>query len=204
MMTNAAAQIRANRHRAASSGFTMIEIVVAIAIVAIVSGAAMLTLGTISPERELKRPAVKMKVYAREALSLARSTQRPHSIIITPTSFVLRETFLNEELLEERLGDESPKLFKVTDEDDEEEQPELEQVVERFELDENVQIQFKRIFDKEWQTPKNFSWNFYTSGICDPMMIRFDTEHGFIEMDFNPLTAKLQLEGEVMEIYTEK
>ena len=33
------------------------------------------------------------------------------------------------------------------------------------------------------------------------LAIRFETEDGFIEMDFNPLTAKLQMDGQIMEIY---
>jgi prepilin-type N-terminal cleavage/methylation domain-containing protein len=185
-------------------GFTLIELVITLFIITLIIGAATMTLNTAGPKKTLLRPAVKMKVFARKALGLSRNTQRPHSIFMEPDFFVLRETYMRQEDIDEALG---PKRdsggrridFKVDDED-EEAVPEI-RVVERYILDEGTQIRVRRYNEKEWHTPKKEDWNFYTSGICDPIMIRFETEDGFIEMEFNPLTAKLQLDGESFEIY---
>ena len=121
---------------------------------------------------------------------------------MSPDFFVLRETNMREEDLEEVLDpSEKRALFKVRDDDEQEESEAMERMVERYDLREGTQIEIKRLNEKEWHVPKNESWDFYISGICDPIMIRFVTENGFIEMEFNPLTAKLQQDGEVMEVY---
>ena len=146
-----------------------------------------------------------MKVFAREALALARNTQRPHSIFMNQDFFVLRETYMRQEDLDEAYGASGREEgfrsdFRVKDEDEVEEAPEV-RVVERYDLDEGTEIEVRRFGQKDWELAKNVDWNFYTSGICDPIMIRFNTENGFIEMEFNPLTAKVQLDGERFEIY---
>ena len=186
-------------------GFTLIEIVVTLFIVTLIIGAATLTLSTAGPKKQLMRPAVKMKTFARKALALARNTQRPHSIFMSENFFVLRETHMREEDVNEALdpkkGEGSGRAnFEVEDDAQEEDLPEV-RVVERYDLAEGTQILVRRFGEKDFRIPKNEDWNFYTSGICDPIMIQFTTEDGFIEMEFNPLTAKVQLEGERFEIY---
>lgn len=185
------------------AGFTLIEIVVTLFIITLVIGAATLSLSTAGPKKVLLRPAVKMKVFARKALALARNTQRPHSIFMNQDFFVLRETHMRQEDVDDALD---PKRqlggrvgFQVED-DDAPALPEI-RVVDRYDLDGGTEILVRRFGEKEWRTPKNEDWNFYTSGICDPIMVQFVTEDGFIEMEFNPLTAKVQLEGERFEIY---
>lgn len=182
-------------------GFTLIELVVTLFIIMLIIGAATLTLSTAGPKKVLLRPTVKMKVMARKAMALARNTQRPHSIFMNEDFFVLRETHMREEDVKEALDGDSPAAgFRVRDEDEEVPQAEV-RVVERYTLDEGTEIQVKRFFEKEWRTPKNEDWNFSVSGVCDPIMIRFQTEDGFYELEFNPLTAKVQLDGERYEIY---
>ena len=192
-------------------GFTLIELVVTLFIITLIIGAATMSLNSSGPKKDLLRPAVKMKVFAREALALARNTQRPHSIVMTPGSFVLRETFMRQEDIDESLD---PKRqeggrrrdFKI-DEDDEVAEGAAARVVKSYDLDEGTEIQVRHFNERDWSPvtkDKIGEWNFYTSGICDPIMIRFDTEQGFIEMEFNPLTAKVQLDGERFEIYSPK
>ncbi|MFT4550311.1 MAG: prepilin-type N-terminal cleavage/methylation domain-containing protein [Verrucomicrobiales bacterium] len=185
-------------------GFTLIEMVITLVIITLIIGAAIVSLNAVGPKKELMQPAVKMKVFARKAIGLARNTQRPHSIFMNSDYFVLRETHMREDDVEAALGpkkDDGRRInFKVRDEDEEQETAQV-RVVERFDLIEGMRILVKRYNDKEWRVPKNEDWNFYTSGISDPMMIRFETDKGFIEMDFNPLTGKLQMEGERFEIY---
>jgi prepilin-type N-terminal cleavage/methylation domain-containing protein len=186
-------------------GFTLIEIVVTLFIVTLVIGAATLTLSTSGPKKDLLRPAVKMKVFARKALALARNTQRPHSIFMNQDYFVLRETHMRQEDIDQALAPQQGAggrraNFKVDDGEEEESGPAV-RMVERYDLDEGTELEVRRFNEKDWSLAKNVDWNFYTSGICDPIMIRFNTEQGFIEMEFNPLTAKVQLEGERFEIY---
>lgn len=184
-------------------GFTLIEIVVTLFIITLIIGAATLSLSTAGPKKVLLRPAVKMKVFARKAMALARNTQRPHSIFMNQNSFVLRETYMRQQDIDEALdpkGKGGRIGFQVKDEDANQNLPEI-RVVERYDLDEGTEILVRRFGEKEWSTPKNIDWNFYTSGICDPIMVQFTTKDGFIEMEFNPLTAKVQLEGERFEIY---
>lgn len=188
----------------ARGGFTLVEIVVTLFIITLIMGAAVMSLNSVGPKKELMRPAVKMKVLARKAIGLSRNTQRPHSIFMNSEFFVLRETHMREEDVEAAFAPQEQDGrridFKVRDEDEEEPSAQV-RVVERFDIDEGMTIMVKRYNDKEWRVPKNEDWNFYVSGICDPMMVRFETKDGFIEMDFNPLTAKLQMDGQRFELY---
>jgi len=186
---------RAGVHSRQRNGFTLVELVVTLFIITLIIGIATLSMSAAGPKKKLLKPSVKMKVFAQKALSLARNSRRPHSIYMNKDYFVLRESHMRQEDVEDALD---PRLRFS----DDEEIPAAEiRVVERYDLDEGMEMQVKRLYDKDWRTPKNEDWNFYTSGICDPIMIRFSTEDGFIEMEFNPLTAKLQLDGEAFEIY---
>lgn len=186
------------------AGFTLIEIVVTLFIITLIIGAATMTLSSSGPKKELLRPAVKMKTFARKALALARNTQRPHSIFMGQDFFVLRETHMRQEDVDAALdpkGESAGRVgFRVKEDGAEEAQPEV-RVVERYDLAEGTEMMVRHFGEKEWHTPKNENWNFYTSGICDPIMVQFVTKDGFIEMEFNPLTAKVQIDGERFEIY---
>jgi prepilin-type N-terminal cleavage/methylation domain-containing protein len=186
--------------RRRSDGFTLIELVVTLFIITLILGMATFTLSTAGPKKKLLKPAVKMKVFAQKALSLARNTRRQHSIFMNENFFILRETYMRQEDINEALDPTGRRAGFATRDDEEEPQAEI-RMVERYELEEGTEIKVRRWNQKDWHVPKNEDWNFYTSGICDPIMVQFSTKDGFIEMEFNPLTAKVQIDGERFEIY---
>ena len=42
---------------------------------------------------------------------------------------------------------------------------------------------------KEFLPPQRQVWIFEHSGLCEPLSVRVDSEHGYVEMTFNALDA---------------
>ncbi len=183
------------------SAFTLIEVMIGLFIASLIIGLTVFSLDSLSDEKRLRRPANKMKELARDAMRRSVSTQRSYSIFMNQTFFMLRETHVRQEDVDdfyrnqnERLS-EGPSLF-----DDEEEISRPQQrIIARYELPEGMTIQWKRWIDKDLSVPKSVEWVFDPSGICEPVTIAFSNDRGFIEMDFNPLTAKVQDERMIID-----
>ena len=61
-----------------------------------------------------------------------------------------------------------------------------------YQLDELMRLEVRRWGEKHFRKPEGDAWVFESSGICEPIGIKFIHQKGFIEMEFNPLTAKVQ------------
>ena len=127
-------------------------------------------------ESALLRPSTKMRTLSRQAHQLARNTQVQHSIVMTADSFALRT--------QPSEGDKDDSA----------------ETIETYTLEPGTKILIQPWSEKTWREPKNEPWNFYSSGICDPIRIRFETADGSIETEFNPLTGKVTQGGQHIEI----
>ena len=61
-----------------------------------------------------------------------------------------------------------------------------------YQLDELMTLEVRRWGEKYFRKPEGDAWVFEPSGICEPIGIKLIHDKGFIEMEFNPLTAKIQ------------
>jgi hypothetical protein len=175
-----------------AGAFTLIEIMVSLVLITLIIGIGVLSIDSLNDEKKLRLPAGKMRDMAREAMRRAITQQRSFSIFINQNIFMLRETYVRQEdvdayhkLQNESFADKS--LF----EDADVVKP-SQRIIERYELGEGMTIQMRRWIETEFSEPKGQEWVFSPSGICEPVTIRFSNEKGYIEMDFNPLTAKVQ------------
>jgi prepilin-type N-terminal cleavage/methylation domain-containing protein len=188
-----------------ASAFTLIEVVVVMALIALIIGISAMSLSSVNAERRIMEPGVKLKKYARDALRLALATQRSYSIEMHNTYFVLRETNVREEDMEDweekrRQQARETKLDNLYG--DEEPKGPVQRIIERYNLPEGTQVQWKRWLDKHFvdiEPEQGAVWQFDASGICEPVGIRFLGDEGFIEMIFNPLTAKVQDERLIVD-----
>ncbi len=184
-----------NRRGAA---FTLIEIIVVIALIALVITMSVISLQPLNAERRVMEPAIKLKKYARDAHRLAMSKQRSYSIEMRDRYFVLRETHVREDAMDEwEQAKREQVLRSARDEFFEEEDiaAPLQRIIERYELPIGTDVQWKRWIDPNFvdiEPEQAAEWQFDPSGICEPVGIRFTSEDGFIEMIFNPLTAKVE------------
>ncbi|MCH2059582.1 MAG: prepilin-type N-terminal cleavage/methylation domain-containing protein [Verrucomicrobiales bacterium] len=174
------------RHRRSRAGFTLIEVVISFVLIVLIIGVGVLSLATESARKQITKPAGELKKYARRGLQMAINQRRAFSIQLTPGSFVLREgamdaagedrfDSLSGERFDEAVGDEEPSGM-----------------LGAYQLDELMTLEVRRWGEKFFRKPEGDAWVFEPSGICEPIGIKLIHEKGFIEMEFNPLTAKIQ------------
>ncbi len=125
------------------SGFTLIEVCVAMAIAVVILGVATMALSGLQQEGALKRAAARIETQARQALLDAVTGQRSIEIALNAGA----------------LGGEG-------------------------------RLQVRRYGETTFRDPKpGESWEFSSTGICEPIEVRLSSEAGVIELGFDPLTG---------------
>jgi Tfp pilus assembly protein FimT len=156
------------RLRLATTGFTLIELMVGLGIVMILLGVGTHAGRFWQDEQELHKPMDKLKEYAKRACHLAIAEQRDWEVIISPHSLELR-----------------PKQAASEADEKEKRKPGGESV--SFESD--VLLAVRRFGEEKWQTPRPDHWIFQHSGICEPIHFRVERGPRALEVGFDPLTA---------------
>jgi prepilin-type N-terminal cleavage/methylation domain-containing protein len=173
--------MKLNQHRCSSSGFTLIEIVIVLSILALLLGMTVLRINSVSGERQLRGGAEALKDFAKQARMFAIVEQRPHQVLLTPRTIrlqasgqVLTEDYVNRN---GELNENIPSL-------------------KRYDIDDDLRMSIRRWRDTEWRPVKIDSWVFEHTGICEPLSVRFDrdTDGSFLELTFNALTANVENE----------
>lgn len=175
-------QRQRQRQRPPAAGFTLIEIVITLSIIALLLGMTVLTINSVSSERQLRTPAEVLKDFAKQARMFAIVEQRPHQVLITPRSLRLQSSgqSLNEDYINIKgeVAEDIP-------------------AIKRYDLEEDTRMLIRRWNEAEWRPVKADSWVFEHSGICEPLSIRFErvTDGSYLELTFNALTANVEFES---------
>ena len=98
---------------------------------------------------------------------------------------MMRERFPEVRIEEDTFSVEMPEGY-------EEEEEEATVVIFRHDLGEEVGVEVRRWNSDEWEVPNGVEWVFEPSGLCEPLSVRFSRRGGYVEVDFNPLTASVQ------------
>ncbi len=174
------------RQQRSTAGFTLIEVVVSFVLIILIIGVGVLSLATESARKQITKPAGELKKYARRGLQMAINKRRSFAIQLTPDSFALREGSRDSA----REGDLEFGSSGDFDELAGEEDP--SGMLGAYQLDELMSLEVRRWGEKYFRKPEGDAWVFDPSGICEPIGIKLIHQKGFIEMEFNPLTAKVQ------------
>lgn len=169
----------------ANSGFTLMEMLVSLFLIILIVTFAAVSVDSVSEEARLQRPATEVKSFAKRAVKSAVAEQRSYSVIFYPSFFLMRETY--PEMVEEE-QDFGFNLFG----DAEDEEALRSIVVYKHELGDGVAVEVRRWNAAEWVAPEEEEWVFEPSGLCEPLSVRFTRKGGYVEIDFNPLTAGVQ------------
>ena len=166
------------RQQRSTAGFTLIEVVVSFVLIVLIIGVGVLSLATESARKQITKPAGELKKYARRGLQMAINKRRTFAIQLNQDSFVLREgsgDSADEDDFNGLAGNEDPSGM-----------------LGAYQLDELMTLEVRRWGEKYFRKPEGDAWVFEPSGICEPIGIKLIHQKGFIEMEFNPLTAKIQ------------
>jgi prepilin-type N-terminal cleavage/methylation domain-containing protein len=158
------------------SGFTLIELVLAMSIVVMLIGMTVMAVGRTSIEKKFQEPAAKLKEFARRARNAAVLEQRPYQVEITPRSLVL-----------------TPQRFVGPDSGPGAAPSSSQGNFERFDIDADVEFAVRRWNSKNFQPEgSSFVWKFQHSGLSEPITVRVEGAEGWIEMTFNTLDAHVE------------
>jgi hypothetical protein len=135
----------------------------------------------LSHTRSLHEPMAKLREFAKKARNLAIIEQRPYQVEITSGSVAIYSVVTQ--------ADPSVAAIGATP---------TQGRVDFFSWGPDVGLTVRRWRAKDF-APGRQVWIFERSGLCEPITVRAESEHGFVEMAFNALDA--HVEDETSEIH---
>lgn len=206
---------------AGSGGFTLVEVIIAISIVAIMTGMTIPAIDSVQRERLAREPVNRLILLAREIRVRAMTEQRPYQIVFDGTGFRASRFFhpyggrdeaqsLRQEieLLEERdqivEASQERGISMVAIEPDplKDKIEEGMRFLEEYTIDPSLQVSLKFWNETQWVAMSGGEfrrWIFQPSGMCEPMRFRVEADKSFFEIEFHPLTADVKSEKSWVE-----
>lgn len=160
-------------------GFTLIEIVMVLAIAAIVMGGAVGLMVSSSDERVLRNLSGEIELLAKRARTIAILNQTPYALEFREG--VVRLLPLAQAAMDLKKGE----LEMETVSSDSSRQVNLEN---------GVEISIRRWNSDQWFSTAKKSvhvWRFDPDGLCEPITIRITLDKSWSEDTYHPLTATI-------------
>lgn len=206
------------RAAACARGFTLVEIVIALTIVAVLAAASMPMLKGFQEERVAREPVTALLKLAREARLRAMQEKRPYQVAFHATGFTASRYFnpyLQLEELNEFLesGEETPAVQSTIQEGEKTDidsgggsnkttdlpiappPPKYdEHWSEEYQLPQEVKYTIQHWYDAEptmieGETVK--LWVFQPSGVCQPLKVHVEGPASTFDVEFAALTADI-------------
>ena len=191
------------------NGFTLVEIVVVLTILALIVGASIPTIDGVVKQHKAGAPIEELAEMARSVRKRAMDMQRPYQIGLDSGGcyaspyfqpYEQAEEFENLQREIEARAIESEILAdgaaRYGDQDAPEPDPDTA-YLERYEWPEGMKVKVRFWGDPEWEDlgPGAFRrWVFQPSGLSKPLTIQLENDGVFLEAEFNPMTAEIQRE----------
>ncbi len=205
-----------------AAAFTLVEIIIAISVVAILAGLAVPAIESVQRERIAREPVNRLALLAREVRGRAMAEGRPYQIVLDGNGFrasrFLRPYGGLEEAGEIRLAlaeaERRDALVEAARRRGMEEAPATEpdpreelvrdglRFFEEYEFPPGLRPSLRFWNDTEWVPLLGGEfrrWIFQPSGMCEPMRFRAEAEGSFFEIEFHPLTADIGSERSWVE-----
>lgn len=206
------------RAAACARGFTLVEIVIALTIVAVLAAASMPMLKGFQEERVAREPVTALLKLAREARLRAMQEKRPYQVAFHATGFTASRYFnpyLQLEQLNEFLesGEEAPAVQSTMQEGEKTDidsgggsnkttdlpiappPPKYdEHWSEEYKLPQEVKYTIQHWYDAEPTTIEGEAvklWVFQPSGVCQPLKVHVEGPASTFDVEFAALTADI-------------
>ena len=147
--------------RSSAPAFTILEIVMVLAITVLLIGAATPALTGMLRAEQLKAPARELEAMAITARCNALAEQRPYQIVLRPDGFQL-----------ERPGGEA-----------------RDGVLANFTLPGGVDFELATWPEEKWGKPKRHVWYFAPTGLCEPIRVMFRKGDSYFSQKYSAVTG---------------
>ncbi len=179
-MTISAVRTENRRH----AGFTLIEVILVLAISAMVVAGAVGVMMYSSDERALRAATGEIEVMAKRARTVAMLQQTPYALEFSGTGvrmMPLAEAMIPLEKRGEYGGLAEGSRFSP--------------VYAEWVPEEDQVLSIKRWASVNWLPVTDRAihvWRFDPDGICEPIAVRVQMEQSWMEVDFHPLTGTIR------------
>ncbi len=173
--------------RRPAQGFTLMEIVVVLAIAAVLAGGSIAVMVYSSAERQLRRAGVEVEIMAKRARTTAMVRQTPYALVFMPGEVRLMP------LAETGVTVAPPPPADADIEGgDALAAGQVRPVHASYLLDGNMALFLRRWGASDMlpvSTRSGQIWRFDPNGLCEPVTVRLQLGNNWLEESFHPLTA---------------
>lgn len=185
-----------------TAAFTLLEMVVVIAIIVMILSAAMPLTSGLQQERELRNASITIQQYAREARRLAVQDGETIDLMFTENTLSFNRPNRIPEPEEGEREDEMLKRGSIRARGPQlrlavRSQDEIAAAVDApppkdpkpYALEDGLIFSMYSVEKKRWLPVEGWRWRFQPSGLCDPMEVRVYRGEAWMGVRFAPLTA---------------
>lgn len=157
-----------------TGGFTLFEVLIVLAIIALFTSFFLLRFDDGAAEEALSQASTDLRGAALKAKKRAYTFRRDQYIVFSPKGFVLTERPPVEGGLSSPPpdGDAAGRIYH-----------------ESFQLPDGLTMELRPPGAEKWTRQPGTYWTFRSSGLSDPISVRFSTGRSYTSLSFNVLTA---------------
>ena len=163
-----------------ASGFTLLEIVFVLGMVAILVTGLTLSVGTVETEDRLRTASSDIEAMTKRARSIAVRQQRAYKVTISEGSIAMAPVYAQTETEDDFDGEENDV------------RKDFEDIIASEETDPEVQYEIKRWQSDEWQVIKDDQEAVLIldpTGLVEPISLRCSMGKSWLMQELHPLTG---------------
>jgi prepilin-type N-terminal cleavage/methylation domain-containing protein len=191
MKMTGAARVRSNK--TAAAGFTLLEVIVVLVLIAVLAGGAIGVMITSSDDRALKNSSGEIEMLAKRARTIAALQQRPYALEFFENRVSLMP--LAEAVIDPEERAKAEAFLEAAGADN-------DTVHASWSTDGEMRMLVRRWASDTWfpvDSKTRHVWRFDPEGFCEPVGVRLETGESWMEMEFHPLTASIRYSSK--EVY---
>ena len=204
-MENRISAARTTKLTRSPAGFTLLEIVVVLVLVAIVIGGAFGLMIASNDERALNRDSAEIEVLAKRARAISSLQQRPYALEFyeqTVTLMPLAEALLDPRDREDAQASQEARLAEAENAGAAPAASGFAPIHASWTVDEDIRMSIRRWASDAWlpvDSKNRQVWRFDPDGFCEPIGVRMEYGRSWVENEFHPLTGGIR--DSAKEIY---
>lgn len=167
---------------------TLLEVVIALSLVALIVGIGVIKYEDGSEERAIRQGASRIEAMASRAHAMSILHQKPFWLRFEEGRVILAGADINTPVADE--GERSDLKW------DSLERPESREVIyDEYATEALLSVNRWGTAEDEWLEPnedEQLTWQFQSTGLCEPVGIRLEVEDSWVIMRMHPLTARVE------------